>query len=514
MWDVGTGQQKLTLEGHTDSVESVAFSPDGGTLASGGRDKTIRLWDVSTGQQKLILEEHADFVQTVAFSPDGNTVASGSWDSTVRLWDVSTGQQKQILEGHTDYVQTVAFSPNGSTLASGGYDGTIRLWDTVTGQQKQILEGHSAFVESVAFSPDGNTLASGSYDGTILLWELILITNAVVRILPTPMESPAIGEQLVINVGISGGENVAGYQCTVWFDAIALRYVSRTNGDYLRAGVFEIPPIVKENSVTLAATSLAGESNGDGTLATLTFEVISVKASTLNLSEVLLSNNAGEMSRPDVESGQVVEPPQIVGDVNRDQVVNIEDLVLVAAHFGESGQNDADINGDAVVNIADLVLVARAFGNAASAPATHPHVFETLTAAEVQKWLTDARQLEVKDAKMARGILVLEQLLATLAMPTETALLRNYPNPFNPETWIPYQLAAPAEVTLTVYTENGQVVRRLAVGHQPAGLYQSRNRAAYWDGRNQLGEPVASGVYFYTLTAGDFTATLKMLVSK
>ena len=92
--------------------------------------------------------------------------------------------------------------------------------------------------------------------------------------------------------------------------------------------------------------------------------------------------------------------------------------------------------------------------------------------------------------------------------------MANYPNPFNPETWIPYQLAESAEVKLTIYDMNGQLVRRLAVGHQAAGMYQSRSRAMYWDGRNQLGEPVASGLYFYTLTADDFTATRRMLILK
>ena len=90
----------------------------------------------------------------------------------------------------------------------------------------------------------------------------------------------------------------------------------------------------------------------------------------------------------------------------------------------------------------------------------------------------------------------------------------NYPNPFNPETWIPYQLATPAEVTLTIYGMNGGAVRRFELGHQAAGMYQSRSRALYWDGRNQDGEPVASGLYFYTLSAGDFTATRKMLIRK
>ena len=99
-------------------------------------------------------------------------------------------------------------------------------------------------------------------------------------------------------------------------------------------------------------------------------------------------------------------------------------------------------------------------------------------------------------------------------VPKETLLLANYPNPFNPETWIPYQLSKPAAVMITIYASNGHIIRQLSLGHQPAGVYQSRSRAAYWDGRNAVGEPVASGLYFYTLTAGDFSATRKMLIRK
>ena len=98
--------------------------------------------------------------------------------------------------------------------------------------------------------------------------------------------------------------------------------------------------------------------------------------------------------------------------------------------------------------------------------------------------------------------------------PLETSLLPNYPNPFNPETWIPYQLAKPAEVSVSIYAADGKLVRRLKLGRMPAGIYQSKSRAAYWDGKNTQGEPVASGVYFYTLKAGDFSATRKMLIQK
>ena len=119
---------------------------------------------------------------------------------------------------------------------------------------------------------------------------------------------------------------------------------------------------------------------------------------------------------------------------------------------------------------------------------------------------TEIVRFEVDDAPAAPSL--------TVSLPQKTGLLANYPNPFNPETWIPYQLSKPTDVTLTIYDIKGSVVRTLDLGHQRAGLYQTRGRAAHWDGRNAVGEPVASGVYFYTLTAGEFTATRKLLISK
>ena len=207
------------------------------------------------------------------------------------------------------------------------------------------------------------------------------------------------------------------------------------------------------------------------------------------------------------------ESPPMTADVNNDGVVNILDLVLVSSRFGQSGQNDADVNGDGVVSILDLVLVAGMFEGAAAAPSTQPQVPETLTAVEVQGWLTEAISLEVKDVIIKRGVMVLEQLLVSLT-PRETELLANYPNPFNPETWIPYRLAEDGFVTLTIYDTAGQVVRTLEVGHRIAAAYESQPKAIHWDGKNDLGEGVASGIYFYTLTAGDYSATRKMVILK
>ena len=337
--------------------------------------------------------------------------------------------------------------------------------------------------------------------------------NTTVSISPVSVTSPAVGEQLEFSLKIAGGEAVAGYQATVQFDTTALGYVSGANGDYLPAGAFFVEPKLEGNLVKLNAVSLAGESNGNGTLATLTFEVIAVKRSTLTLSDVLLTNSAGMAFVPTIENAQITETTQLKGDINGDGVINIQDLVLTASNLGKIGQNPADVNGDGSVNIVDLVLVAGALGTSAAAPSLHVQSLETFTAAEVKLWLSQAQQLYLMDIISQRGILYLEQLL-TVLIPKETALLTNYPNPFNPETWIPYHLAKDADVTLHIYAVNGTLVRTLTLGHQPAGLYQSRSRAAYWNGRNALGEPVASGLYFYTLTAGDFSATRKMLIRK
>ena len=517
LWEASTGNYLRTLTGHTDFIYSIAFSLDGQLLVSGSKDGTVRLWDMSVGRHIRRLSGHTNSVNGVAISPDGQTVASGSSDTTIRLWEVSTGRHLRTLTGHTDWVGGVDFSPDGQTVVSGSGDTTIRLWEASTGRHLHTLIGHSQPVHSVAFSPTEQKLVSGHEDGGVLLWEL---PDTHVRIRPAAMVSPAIGEQFTVDINIVGGENVTAFEVSLAFDATALRYVSGDYGDYLPAppDVFYITPVISEDNttVTLSGTSFTGAGSGDGTLATVTFEVVDTKASFIDISALSLTGSHGEDLHVLAHSTKIEAFP--FGDINEDSLVNIQDLVLVANSFGQpvpAEGNPADVNDDGKVNIQDLVAVAAALGQgAAAAPSALSYQARgQLTAADVQHWLTQAQALNLTDPTSQRGIRFLEQLLSALT-PKATALLPNYPNPFNPETWIPYQLANPADVALTIYDINGRIVRNLDLGHQRAGMYHSQARAAYWDGRNAVGESVASGVYFYTLTAGDFTATRKMLIRK
>ena len=234
-----------------------------------------------------------------------------------------------------------------------------------------------------------------------------------------------------------------------------------------------------------------------------------------------------------IEQSQTVPPDTInPEDVNSDGVIDIADLVIVGMQFGQTPPENpaADVNRDGTVNVADLVQVSERLGEniaVSSAPGKMrrsgvrlPQTQQPapLSQSGIAAILRALAELEALTNPSLAEIAARDLLFAWLAQRqnavTETKLLPNYPNPFNPETWIPYQLATDAAVEISIYDLHGALVRRLKLGHQEAGYYIDRDEAAYWDGRSETGERVSSGLYFYRLRAGVFISVKRMVIVK
>lgn len=569
LWKVDSGEKIATLTGHAGWVNAVAFSPDGRSLVSGGDDETLRIWDATP--YRAIPEE--DMVRIIYFLPRNRSMQPDMWtklNTLIRdVQDFYADQMERNGFGRKTF--TFETDENGETLIY-RVDGQFTDWHYHSETQDKVyaevasqfdMEKHIYLIvvdiSSEAIEEEDTCGVGGGhwFEG-----ESSIRTRGGYAVIPASgrcfdgevgasVTAHEIGHAFGLEHDFRNDSYIMSYgaapdrlsQCAAgWLDVSRFFNTDQTafnepttiqmltpasyppNAENLTLrfevtdvdGIHQVQLIVPTTTEDPASgVKLHSCNDGHTQSSPFKFNTPTLTAYAVNTIALQVIDVHGNITRQEytlrADDTLIIQNPM---DVNSDGVVNIRDLVLVASNFGQTGQNSADVNSDGVVNISDLVLVASALGaGAAAAPILYPSDLEGLTASDVQQILMQARQIALTDPTYLRGVKILEQLLARL-LPKETVLLPNYPNPFNPETWIPYQLAVPADVMLHIYSVDGTLVRTLELGHQSAGMYHSKNRAAYWDGRNQQGEFVASGVYFYTLTVGNFTATRKMLIRK
>ena len=435
------------------------------------------------------------------------------------------GGRTHFLKGTIDNTEGKITGVGSARISEGGASGEGALL-SVTFTAKAAGETRVALREFQAGSSTGKAMPSASPDITITVGDLSTLdvsdTTFSVSIDTTSVH---LDDTFTLRLSAKDVADLAGWQSDIAFDPAVLEAVEVNEGDFLKAeGVSTFfGPGTIDNTIgkitNLSTARFKGGVSGTGTLLSITFTAKAVGETRVTFSNFYAGSSSTEVIPSDSpEIAITVEDSAFpTSDVNRDGQVNVLDLILVAQLLGSttSGDSRADVTGDGTINVLDLIVVAQHLGESSTSAAPSSVSIEDLELdpAMIQAWIARAQVEDDGSLAFQRGIANLEQLLA-LFVPEKTTLLHNYPNPFNPETWIPYQLAEPADVTLHIYTTNGVLVRTLALGYQPAGIYQYRSRAAYWDGKNEVGESVASGIYFYTLTAGDFTEIRKMLIRK
>ena len=564
VWNVETRRPRLVYTRHIRGrFAYVAFSPDGQTLASwlwdidsDNPETTIRLWDVKTGTFRRTLRGHTDSPRDVAFSPDGQTLASVGDDETIRLWDTRTGKLRRTITRLPLYTRYsgVAFGSDGQTLICKKSYHHIDLWDlrTETGTVFRTFRGHRNQVTSMALSSDRQTLVTSSWDGTVILWELA----PRVQVLLQASKRPPM----------------------YWIDATThtLHRLVGTEVENLAPSVQNATDLAVDinndklywGEKTSKRTGKIQRANLDGSNVQLVKELTSIPLDlVLDITDgkLYLTNPWGKIQRLNLD-GSDFQPNLITGlQTPNHLALDRQQRKVYWTEQMEDGTGKirrANLDGTNAELVKNLTNAPRSI----AVNSVNRKIYLTRSWGKVQRLnlnglnfqpnlITDLRDLgtvavDVEASKLywttgdriQRANLMgkdIETIVTGLQTPTgialgssvpdivvtaapqtvpgrvhTTTLFANYPNPFNPETWIPYQLAKPADVTIHIHAVDGTLVRTLVLERQDAGMYQSRSRAAYWNGKNNIGEPVASGIYFYTLTANDFTATQKMLIRK
>ena len=507
LWDI-EHNRRLTLWADYLSGYDWQLSPDGRSLVM-VNSATMKIWDIPSRSLRKVIVPYSRTFREFAISPDSQTIAVGQ-DPWIELRDIHTGEvtaQFDYYYGHS----TVAFSQTGERVA------TERLiFDVNNPENREVLDIRGDwYYSSITFSAEDIYLAArNSRDNLIHLWEQQDGKYVYRYALHSPVEG--VPTFIPSSDGVPVLAVVNSKRVAVW----------ELREQPWRLLILELdagwPIHFSGDGRYLFANSEAGLQIWDWRE--------QKRIQPPSLPEYLaISRDSSVLLTWDDKTGQILiwdgrsllpPEPTVSDDINRDGTVNILDLVEAASQFGQIGAHlTGDVNDDGKVDVSDLELIGSRFGENAAAPSlrfnrSDPTVSYHSSSVKRQfQALIALESLETpsRGAHIARDML--KAWLSHIEPPvTETKLLPNYPNPFNPETWIPYQLAEAAHVRICIYDVAGHLVRELDLGTKLASSYLSRDKAAYWDGRNNMGETVSSGIYFYTLEAGDYQTTRRLTV--
>ncbi len=541
LWNINTWKQRNISTQHPGEVFDIAFSPDGRTLASCGQDGTIQFWNTSNLQPLNKLTESTGSVREIAFSPDGKSLVSRSYDGTIHLWDRRDADNittRNTITGHFyGGVYTMAMSPDGNRIFNDSYRTSIQIRNTKTGTQIRNIRGHTSRILSLAFNPINNTILSGSADGTMRSWDADTGSELHTFI-------SLIGD--VDSVLFSRDGNTA--TCLITLGEFSTRSDSRssiiaifdvaTGTERHRINAYNAPtpsivshdPVFHPTEHTSNIDSIAmspddeliASASGDNTIRIWNVET--------GKHQRVLTKDAGYADNltfsPDGKILAGISIDNIVfWDVHSgaelNTITNVHDHAdFTCIAFGPDGKVLASGAENKTIRLWDVNTGTLLHTFIEFDDRRYTSIYATTLA-----FSSDGSTLA--SASNDGTILLWETFLGqpTAVEPNgkqfakwgsikKNQLYQNYPNPFNPETWIPYQLSSPEDVRITIYTSDGKLVREIDIGYQAAGLYYEPGSAYYWDGKNEIGEQVTSGLYFYTLSAGHFNATRKMLILK
>ena len=538
LWDTQTGQYENTLEGDTGHTFSIAFSPDGQTLVSGGEDGAVRLWELVPG-------DRASDKTTVDIHNDGTQRPSLYWV------DAKAGTLHRLVDDEVENLVPTVKNATGLAvdMAGGNLYWTEKTSDrtgrirgaSLDGTNVRLVKNLTSVPLNIAFDPSDDKIyltntwgkiqrlnVDGSNFQPNFITDLNTPRNLTLDVAGGKIYWTESGEHIRrANFDGSRVQNVATDLTAPLSLAVASgkvywtsgRRLHRANLDGTNRGSLEtLPSVPTSIAFDPASNSLYLTSPSGGIYRRNLDDIVyqPIVTSLASPSNIVLGISTTDLVPTDTPAPPAEPTGDTTADVNGDKKVNKTDLLLVVTALGESppANPNFDVNADGTVNIADVLLVIEALDDPVAAAA--PTLEETLTALDpgcLAMQIDILRAESDSSMKYEHAIAFFQSLLASIR-PTETQLLANYPNPFNPETWIPYQLAKASDVQITIYDGRGVVVRELVLGHQARGFYTSRSRAAYWDGRNALGERVASGIYFYQLQAEGVSSLRKMLILK